>query len=174
EARGELVGDPTVVADPVVVNVGGSPAAAFSVSPGVVAYQAAGQRYRWTRLDRAGKAIGVGSDPSDTAPLGQDPALSPDGRWLAVTRSAQGNRDLWLIELTRGVASRLTFGSGSDSDPVWSPDGNRIVFRSNSDLHEVPTSGTESEELLLESPELKWPQDWSRDGRFLLYADQNP
>jgi eukaryotic-like serine/threonine-protein kinase len=175
EARNELVGGPIVVADLVPVNAAGGPVAAFSVSAaGMVAYQAAGQRYRWTWLDRMGKTIGVGGDLSDALPLGQDPALSPDGRRLAVTRSAQGNRDLWLIELARGVATRLTFGLNQDTDPVWSPDGNRIVFRSNRDLHQVPSSGTGSEERLLESGHLKWPQDWSRDGGYLLYADEDP
>jgi Tol biopolymer transport system component len=174
DARNELVGDPIVVADRVFVNAAGGPVAAFSVSAaGMVAYQAGRQRYRWAWLDRMGKTIGVGGDLSDALPLEQDPALSPDGRRLAVARSAQGNRDLWLIELTRGVATRLTFGL-NQADPVWSPDGSRIVFRSDLDLHQVPSSGTGSEELLLESAHLKFPQDWSRDSRYLLYADVDP
>ena len=84
------------------------------------------------------------------------------GQRSASIAALLGERSLWVIELTRGVSTRLTFSLRSDSDPVWSPDGNRIVFRSNSDLHDVPTSGTGGEELLLESPQLKWPQVWSR------------
>ena len=38
------------------------------------------------------------------------------------------NGDLWLLDLSRAVASRFTFDPGSDYSPVWSPDGNRIAY----------------------------------------------
>ena len=107
-----------------------------------------------------------------------NPELSPDGRHVAVNRNLQGNFDIWLIETARGVTSRFTFDAGADVSPLWSPDGNRIVFRSNrkgvGDLYEKSSSGAGSEQLLLESSLNKNPTDWSPDGRFILYLQQGP
>jgi Tol biopolymer transport system component len=62
-----------------------------------------------------------------------------------------------------------------DNNPVWSPDGTQIAFSSNrkgsQDLYLKPSSGVGTEELLLETPNFKVPEDWSKDGRFLLLAN---
>jgi Tol biopolymer transport system component len=58
-----------------------------------------------------------------------EPAVSPDGRLVAVRLgAAQGRNSIALFSLATGkFVRRLTKGS-SDSDPDWSPDGKRIVF----------------------------------------------
>src|SRR5205823_1831464 len=65
-----------------------------------------------------------------------------------------------------------------DDSAIWAPDGMRIAFRStrkgSSDLFVKPASGAGTEELLLETPNYKYPLDWSKDGRFLLYMETNP
>jgi Tol biopolymer transport system component len=85
--------------------------------------------------------------------------------------------DIWVLDLVRGGASRLTFDSAADF-PVWSPDGSRIAFASNRDgnlnLYQKASNGTGNEELLLKSDEDKAPSDWSGDGRFLIYSSVNP
>ena len=58
------------------------------------------------------------------------PELAPDGRRVAVHRTVQGNHDVWLIEVGRGVPSRFTFDASTDGFPLWSPDGRRVVFAS--------------------------------------------
>jgi Tol biopolymer transport system component len=71
-----------------------------------------------------------------------------------------------------------TFGPLLDVNPVWSPDGGRIIFSSNRDgpfnLYQKPANGGKDEEALLKSSEDKFATSWSRDGRFLLYTVAHP
>ena len=108
-------------------------------------------------------------------------ALSPDGTRLAVTKNSGGAdaANIWLLDLSRGGAgTRFTFGSLVDENPVWSPDGSRIIFSSNRDgpynLYQKPANGVKDEEVLLKSSEDKLATSWSRDGRFLLYDSGSP
>jgi eukaryotic-like serine/threonine-protein kinase len=172
-ARGELKGDPITLADPVGYD-GGNNIGAFSVSHDQIAYRAGSAgRVQLTWFDRAGKAVGVAGEP-DANGLNY-PALSPDGRRVAVSRAVQGNRDIWLMDLVRGGLTPFTFDAASDLMAIWSPNGMRIAFISNRKgpfhVYVKPSSGVGVEELLLERA---IPQDWSKDGRFLLYYEQGP
>src|SRR5262249_19130819 len=66
----------------------------------------------------------------------------------------------------------------TDLQPVRSPDGSRIAFQSNrkgiQNLYWKSSSGAEADELLLESDQVKAPNDWSSDGRFLLFRSVDP
>ena len=120
-----------------------------------------------TWFDRAGQALGTLGAPDATQ---SDPALSPDGRQVAVLRNAQGNSDIWLIDAAR--TTRFTFDPAADRYPVWSPDGSWIVFSRVRagiyDLYQKPANGAGAEALLLASPETKAATSWSADGRSLL------
>ena len=146
-------------------------AGAVSVSAsGLVAYRTgAAVSNQLTWFDRAGKTLGLMGAPQDTSL--QSVHISPDGRRAAVQRTVQGNTDIWILDGTR--TSRFTFDAAVDREPIWSPDGSRIVFHSNRkgqfDLYQKSSSGTGSEELLLESPQGAVPTDWSPNGRFILY-----
>ena len=75
-----------------------------------------------------------------------DPALSPDGRLLAYAsdRNGDGNLDIWVQQLAGGEPIRLTDHQADDYAPSFSPDGSRIVFRSdrgNRALYVVPALG---------------------------------
>ena len=172
-----LTGDPITLADPVVTDT--TNAGALSVSAaGLVAYRAgrAGLR-QLTWFDRTGKATGVASEPDANAVSA--PELSPDGRRVAIDRTVQGNRDVWLMDLVREGITRFTFDAAVDGYPIWSPDGSRIAFESKRkggswDIWLKPSSGAGTEELLLETPNDEWPYDWSKDGRFLLYHLADP
>jgi eukaryotic-like serine/threonine-protein kinase len=97
--------------------------------------------------------------------------LSPDGQRAAFTRYSMQN--VWVLDVERGSASKLTFGSGSNRGPVWSPDGRQIAYASSGQppyrIHRRASDGTGSEELLLESTEAVVPLSWSPNGGFLLY-----
>jgi dipeptidyl aminopeptidase/acylaminoacyl peptidase len=180
-AHASLSGDPIPVAQAVVEN-DGTFRSAFSVSEaGLLAHRAnagGGQR-QLVWLDRTGKVLGTVGPPDENAPTSF--ALSPDGQHVANARSVQGNYDIWLIDVARSVATRFTFDPASEYSPVWSPDGTRVVFRSlnrrgsgPSDLFVKPANGATDEQPFLVTPQPKTPLDWSRDGRFLLYASLDP
>ena len=98
--------------------------------------------------------------------------MSPDGRRIALSRTVNGNTDIWLLELARGILSRFTVDATVERRPLWSADGSRIVFfwnrRGTNDLYQKSASGTGSEELLLQTPVTKVPVDWSPDGQRFL------
>jgi serine/threonine-protein kinase len=56
--------------------------------------------------------------------------LSPDGRSLAVSIN-DGQSDIWLVDLENRGLRRVTSGSGSEIAPVWSPDGSRLYYTSD-------------------------------------------
>jgi eukaryotic-like serine/threonine-protein kinase len=171
DRRLELSGEPVAVAEHVGNFINGG---FFSVSAADTLVYMTGSgtgASQLTWIDREGKVVGTAGQPSPYYTL----ALSPDGKRAAVTEYASpgANLGLWVLDLSRGTSTRFTFGPSFDLDPVWSPDGGRIVFQSNRngvyDIYQKLASGAKDEELLLEPGEAKLPRSWSRDGRFLLY-----
>jgi dipeptidyl aminopeptidase/acylaminoacyl peptidase len=168
--NGQLAGDPVPIADSVAFDssfrIGG-----FSVSEtGILAYRGTGSRQQLVWFDRSGKEVGTLGTPDENGL--EYPELSPDGRRVAVDRTVEENRNVWLIDAARGLPSRFTFDPASAGYPLWSPDGSRIIFTSGrkgvADLYQKVSSGAGNDELLLESSQFKFPSDWSPDGRFLL------
>ena len=112
---------------------------------------------------------------ADTLPLG--PALSHDGRRIGVFRSTEGNVDIWSFDVERGTWDRLTDHPSDEIYPLWSRDAQRLVFgsrRGTMDLFVRPTSPVGKEETLLSTPLPKFPTDWSRDGRYVLFNVISP
>ena len=179
--RLELKGKAAPVADQVKNDMGGATFVSFSASANVLVFPqrnaSTGQQVTW--YDREGKVMGTVGEPAFYARgyVG----LSPDGTRLALSKNRRGadSGNIWLLDLSRGGAStRFTFGHLIDVNPLWSPDGSRIVFCSNRDgpydLYQKPANGAKDEEPLLKSSENKHALSWSRDGRFLLYTVVHP
>jgi dipeptidyl aminopeptidase/acylaminoacyl peptidase len=172
-----LDGDPVSVAE-TLSNDPGFNLGGFSVSADRnIAYRAGGSEQRQlTWFDRTGRVLSVVGEPDVNLLLA--PELSKDGRRVAAARQIQGNMDLWLIDLARGTPTRFTFDAAVDNLASWSPDGTRIAFSSNRkgvyDLYIKPSSGAGADQLLWESTHGKLLMDWSKDGRYLLYADVDP
>jgi eukaryotic-like serine/threonine-protein kinase len=168
--RKALVGEPVTLADSIFADAN-SPVPVSISATGVVAYRAGAVRRRQlTWFDRTGTALGTLGAADENRP--SNPRISPDGRRVVVSRSVQGNFDIWLLDGTRSI--RLTFDSALDQFPVWSPDGSQIAFQSDrktprSIYRRSSSAGAGSEDLLLESDQITVPSDWSADGKFLLY-----
>jgi Tol biopolymer transport system component len=101
-------------------------------------------------------------------------SLSPDGRHAAlVIGHPEANRDIWILDLTRSTLARLTSESFND-DPQWTPDGQRVTFRSsgNTAINWMSPDGTGKPEMLV--PEYGIPESWTPDGKTLLYTFGSP
>jgi eukaryotic-like serine/threonine-protein kinase len=169
-----LAGEPFPIAEQ-IQTLGATAYGFFSASPnGVLTYQTgtavALPQLAW--LDRTGKVVETIGKP---APYG-DLALGPDER-SAIVRIVAGQvqQDLWLLDLARdGLATRFTFDPAQDYSPVWSSDGERVIFSSLRKappaLYQKASSGAGNEELLLDSMEEQVANDWSSDGRYLLFT----
>lgn len=141
---------------------------------GIVAYRTGVGSRQLVWFDRAGRALDALGTPDQSAML--NPSVSPDGRRVAVSRTVEGNQDIWMLEGPR--TSRFTFDAALDRCPIWSPDGTTIVFglsrKGSRDLYQQPASGAGAAELLAASPLNKSANDFSPDGRFLLYHSNDP
>ena len=171
-----VTGEATALGEPVDSNnIGGF--ADFSVTEaGVLAIGAAEPAMRMTTVDRSGRALGTfGSE----ALRYQFVRVSPDQRYVAADALRQEGYQLFAFEPERNTTTPLTSGQATGNFPVWSPDGGRIAFGSNRngvyDIFLKSAHGSSADEVLLASGYNKFVMDWSRDGRFLLYGeDERP
>jgi Tol biopolymer transport system component len=173
--RRELTSDPVTVADRVGFESSVNIVALSVANAGPITYRATGaiaRQLNW--FDRSGRLLGQfgARDENELT----NPELSPDARRVAVNRTVQGNIDVFLMDSIR--PNRLTFDAAIDGYPVWSPDGDRVAFRTNRkgifDLFETSPGITGSDSPLVESSQTKIPTSWSRDGRFVLYYTVDP
>jgi len=110
----------------------------------------------------------------------QEPNLSPDEKKVVVgiTNAVEGKTDLWIYEFARASLTRFTFGEGSKYGSVWSPDGSTIVYatrrKGNYDLYQKPATGGTDDQELLSTPEAKFADDWSKDGKYIIYENEDP
>jgi Tol biopolymer transport system component len=159
-----------------------SPFTSLSYAPvtvsetGVLLYQGGGDsrsnQIAW--CDRGGKLIETVGAPGFIL----DPAMSPDAKSVVFRRTSATGWGLWLRDLSRGTENRFTTDVYVNSSPFWSPKGDRIAFSSSRDgtinLYQKASSGTEQDELLWSSDNAKVVTDWSQDGRFIVYSENDP
>ena len=123
---------------------------------GTVAYRAGLTRRQLVWRDRTGTPAGV-VGTLDTNDL-TGPALSPDGGRVAVTRSVQNNRGIWILDLLRGGSSPFTLEAETEIHPVWSPDGSNIAFESSRQdwkMRVKPSTGVGTDKVLFDEPGLR-------------------
>ena len=103
------------------------------------------------------------------------PRLSPDGTRVALVLLDAG-RDIWILDLTRGNLSRLTFDPSSDRSIAWTPDGTRVLFSSDRvggewNLYWKAADGTGEVERLTESANTQFGSSFSPDGESLVFCE---
>ena len=147
----------------------------FAASPRVLVHSREATRSRelaW--VGRDGDPMGAIGDAGDHWQV----RLSPDDRFVAVTTLDPLLRSLDVFTVptgTTGTAERLTLSLAADSDPVWSPDGTRVLFRSMQDgvanlyARRARTRGAPDEPILT-SPLDETPTEWRTDGEILFHA----
>ena len=101
------------------------------------------------------------------------PSLSPDGKWIVYAGDASGNRDLYLLSVGGQNAINLTRESQADDDqPVFSPDGGHIAFRSERDGGGIFMMGRTGE-AVRRVTRFGFKPTWSPDGTRLAFVTEN-
>jgi Tol biopolymer transport system component len=107
-------------------------------------------------------------------------AISPDGmRAVMVKSTSPSVSSLWLVDLARGGAVPLSTGPGRNDSPVWSPDGNRVVWAADREgaqnLYIKNVNDAAPEALLFASDNIfKAPVAWSPDGNWIVLVQLDP
>jgi eukaryotic-like serine/threonine-protein kinase len=88
-------------------------------------------------------AIRPGVDSAPTTLLATsyaevDPALSPDGRWLAYTSNETGRHEVYVVPFPNVTAAKWPISTSGASQPLWAHNGKELFFRSGGNLVSVP------------------------------------
>jgi Tol biopolymer transport system component len=171
-----LEGEPVSVAED-IRSGGANGRNGFAVSEnGVLAYRSGGSggsvQLSW--YTREGKPAGTALPVGDYGQI----ELSPDDKHLVVERLPNGSGgsggDLWLLDLSTGVFSRLTSGADSERDPLWSPDSRRVIYTvpdgKEPGIREVVIGAGDTS--VFGDGRANFLDDWSRDGKLLVYHTQ--
>jgi len=136
-----------------------------------VSATAAEKQLTW--FDRAGRIVGQVGGKGNYAAV----ELSPAGDRVAVDMITEGNRDVWVVDVARGVPLRVSYDPASDWTPVWSPDGSRIAYassRKGTHIYVKSASGVGNDEQMFKSESTEIPVSWSHDGRYLVFSRFKP
>jgi eukaryotic-like serine/threonine-protein kinase len=120
-----------------------------------------------TWVDRNGREERI---PAEPRPY-RHPRVSPDGTRIAVEIDDPTNTDIWIGDARRGAFTRLTSSDQVDSDPIWSPDGSRIVYssvRGTEGLYWQPADGSGRAEHLVDGSSGVRAFTWTRDGQLVF------
>ena len=160
-ARLEVAGDPVVVAEAVgSFDVWGR----FSVSrTGAIVYRRVNAASSVLWIDPAGQDLEAGRIPGLDDPA--NPRLSPDGSRLALAVAG----DIWVFDLAGRPPVKLTFDEFTNATPLWTPDGERIVYEGNGSLYWVLADGASSPERI-GPPGHFHPHAWPPDGDLIAVS----
>jgi serine/threonine-protein kinase len=103
-----------------------------------------------------------------------EPAVSPDGRRIAVSVTQSGEAsDVWVLEPERGSRTRLTSGGGAEFGSVWTPDGRSVVFMSEQPIFDLYTRSWDASgpiRLFLSNTFDKFGGTFTPDGREFIFS----
>ena len=166
------VDDPQLVASQVAINPLSGTSAISASAAGPIAYRASAGTRQLVWMDRSGREITRVGDIDASQPMGL--TLSRDGKQIALFRTTRENMDVWAMDVERGALRRITSGDAGECCARWSPDATRLMFSTNRngmlDLAETSLDDPGAEKPVLVSSAWKNMQDWSPDGRTILFS----
>jgi Tol biopolymer transport system component len=131
----------------------------------------------WVQPLKAGQAAGEAVKLTDQPGSVANPAVSPDGRWVAFYRVFEGQRDIWIASTVGGPPQQFTKDPSTDVQPAWSPDGSRLAFVSDrSGINQVWVSGVRngrpagSAAQITSGDRACWAPAWSPDGKSIAFV----
>ncbi len=173
--RLEFSGEPFPVAESVTVLPTGTVIGVFSASQnGVLAYlsgEAGSDAYRLMWRDREGNELGA---VGEAGPI-DEVHLIPGDELAAVTMEdgTAGTGGIWVVDLRRDLFTRFTFGQGYESGITATPDGQALIFASESSGSWVfirkEIGGAGEGEVIYESDVDMYPTSVSPDGENLFF-----
>jgi Tol biopolymer transport system component/DNA-binding winged helix-turn-helix (wHTH) protein len=116
-----------------------------------------------------------------------DPAISPDGKWVAFAwdGGSGDNFDIYVQSIDGSSPMQLTKDAAPDHAPAWSPDGQRIAFvrvlEGKREIVVLPVLGGSERVLFEAAQELgawmwwggSYGLSWTPDGKHLVFGDQS-
>ncbi|MBV9443260.1 MAG: PD40 domain-containing protein [Acidobacteriaceae bacterium] len=167
--RLEVSGAATAITSQELEEERGFSHAEFSVSRnGILVFQSLSEssaRLVW--FDFGGKELGHIGEAGY-----RDPRLSRDGRFLAVSSddARNGKFSIRVIDLSRGMSTRLTEARIDHQSHAWSPDGKTITYRTPDAINNVRADRSSPPQVLLKGDLYLGHMDWSPDGH-LVFTD---
>lgn len=106
--------------------------------------------------------------------MNSSPAISPDGRRLAMILSKSGSPDLWVSDIDGSNMKQLTSTKEDESSPCWSPDSQTIAFVSRqsgkAQLYTIPATGGAMKRISIANAINLSEPDWSPDGKYIVFT----
>lgn len=171
--KGELRGSPASVVPGLRIGGGVFASSDFHVSrSGTLVYLTgtSGNERELIWVGRDGRIEQV--DPSWRGTF-NSPSLAPDGNKVTVSMSTPTQSDIWVKQLDRGPALKLTFEGSDNIYPVWTADGRSITYQSNAStpigIWTKRADGSAQALLQMHAKLDLSGMTWSRDGKWLVY-----
>jgi serine/threonine protein kinase len=122
-------------------------------------------------INREGKVVGVVGQ-SQKRMVG--PAISPDGKKVAVGGFEDGNWDIWIHDVDRGDKNRLTFHPSYDDRSTWSLSGDTVIFesgriREGAFFKKAADFSGEAVHIATDSM-FSYDPTWSQDGQYITFV----
>jgi serine/threonine protein kinase/Tol biopolymer transport system component len=173
--QGKVTGDPVVLEKDVWNGLSGQADFSVSAEGTIVIVPAVPSHYWW--VDRTGKRIEELNVPATDATGFR---VAPDGSSVVMSLPdrEKGSTDIYVVDRVGGQKSQLTFDPEVDLAPIWSPEGDRVMFTARRQhepgIYVRATQGAEPEKLLIPyfGTTLR-AKDWSPDGSDVL-VNANP
>ena len=177
--RLEVTGSPTPVLEGIMANPGDATMQVSFAENGTLMYVPGHSGFQLASIywmDREGKLTPIRETPGDY----NTPALSPDGKQLALAINDGKKSNIWVYDLARDTLARLSF-SGNNVSPIWTPDGRRVTYvhfekpgAGEGDLYWTHSDGTGSPLRLTETHNRKFPVSWHPSGKLLAFIQTAP